>query len=330
MNPKISVIIPIYNTKDYVKEAVDSIILQKEFICELIIINDGSTDGSGDLVEKLYGAHEFVKIIQTENKGQGHARNLGTDMAKGEYVYYFDSDDISAPNLFRRFYEILSKVPGLELFCFSGESFLDPNSTIENIKEINELSKQTWKRQIEANCNSGEDAFILLRDNNSFSPGPPLYIFKKSILLKNKIKFKHIRYEDEEFTIKLFLYAGRTNVIRDVLFYRRVREGSTMRLKRTFQDIMGYIQTINSLEQLMLINYFKRETKKHLCNKILYLARSIIIVKVIGNIKLSKDEKSIYKKSLKPFILSNKNIRILYYTYSLEYKLRMLKKRIFN
>ena len=103
MNPRISVVIPIYNTRSYLQEAVDSIIQQKEFLHEIIIVDDGSNDGSGDLLEKLYGDNEFIKIHHTENKGQGHARNLGTDFAKGDYIYYFDSDDISAPNLFKRF-----------------------------------------------------------------------------------------------------------------------------------------------------------------------------------------------------------------------------------
>ena len=179
----------------------------------------------------------LLKFITQKIKAKGNARNLGTNLAKGDYIYYFDSDDISAPNLFKRFHDLFSQIRDLELFCFSGESFLDPNSSIENIPGKHELSKQAWKRKIEARCSSGEEAFNLLKDNNSFLPGPPLYIFKKTILLKNGIKFSHIRYEDEEFTHKLFIYAGQTYITNDVLFYRRVREGSTMQLSRTFKDI---------------------------------------------------------------------------------------------
>ncbi len=330
MNPGISVIIPIYNTKLYLQEAVNSILQQSEFLTEIIIIDDGSTDGSWELLENIYGKNEFVKIHHTENKGQGHARNLGTDFAKGDYIYYFDSDDISAPNLFKRFHDLLSQIPDLELFCFSGESFLDPNSSAENIPGKHELSKRAWKRTIEQYYSSGEEAFNSLKDNNSFLPGPPLYIFKKSILVKNGIKFSHIRYEDEEFTHKLFIYAGQTYVTKDVLFYRRVREGSTMQLGRTFKDILGYIKTIENLEELMNITYLKPKTKEHLKDKIVHLVRSIIITKASSNMRLAKEEKRIYKNSLMPYIRNNRNLLLFYYTYQYEYKLRMLKERMFN
>jgi len=82
MTPKISVIIPVYNTKQYLKEAIDSILKEKEYLCDITIINDGSTDGSSDLLEKLYGNLNFIKIIHTKNNGQGHARNLGIDNSR--------------------------------------------------------------------------------------------------------------------------------------------------------------------------------------------------------------------------------------------------------
>ncbi len=133
MEVNISVIIPVYNTKLYLREAIESVIDQKEFVHEIIIINDGSTDGSGELLEKLYGEQEFIKILHTENNGQGHARNLGIELSNGNYIYFFDSDDILAPNLFSIFFRTLSEKRDLELYCFSGESFLDPNSSIDKI-----------------------------------------------------------------------------------------------------------------------------------------------------------------------------------------------------
>ena len=235
MNIQLSVIIPIYNTKLYLKEAIDSILLQRKYVFEIILINDGSTDGSKELLEELYSQDPIIKIIHTENRGQGHARNIGTDLSKGNFIYYFDSDDIAEEDLFEKFHELVSKFSDLELFCFSGESFLDPNSSIENIAGKSELSKDAWKRNIEVNCDSGEEAFNLLIDNKSFSPGSPLYIFKKSILEKNDLRFNHIRYEDEEFTHKLFIFAGQTYISKRCSFPQESKRRLNNANKTQFQ-----------------------------------------------------------------------------------------------
>ena len=330
MNPKISVIIPVYNVKEYLQEAIDSIIVQKEYLYEIIIIDDGSTDGSGELLDNLYGKIDIIKIVHKANEGQGIARNLGTDISSGNFIYYFDSDDVSKDGIFKKFFDLISNQPKLEILCFSGETFLDKNYPIQNVTNLGLISEKVYKRKFETSCNSGEEAYILLSNNQTFFPGPPLYIFKKSILEKNGIKFRAIRYEDEEFTIKIFLKAGQTYICKDVYFNRRVREGSTMQLNRSFKDVLGYIKTIETLVQLKNHDYLKHETKELLMKKILNLIRDLIIMKTQHNLKLSKEEKKIYKTSLKPYILRNKDLLTFYYKYPLEYKLRKFKKQIFS
>ena len=177
MNPKISVIIPVYNVKKYLKEAIDSIILQKELLYEIVIIDDGSIDGSGELLSKFYGNMDYIKIVHKENGGQGLARNLGTELSNGDYIYYFDADDILKEGLFENFISLISDYPELELFCFSGETFLDKSYPIHNVTDASLLSEITYKRKNEAYCSSGEEAYILLSRNKAFFPGPPLYIF---------------------------------------------------------------------------------------------------------------------------------------------------------
>ena len=330
MNSKISVIIPVFNVKEYLQEAIDSIVIQKEFLHEIIIIDDGSTDGSGELLETLYSNIEFIKIVHKENQGQGLARNLGTDLSSSDFIFYFDSDDIAKPGLFKKFCTVLSKQPELEIFCFSGETFLDKNYSIEKVAYPSALSEKAYKRKIDADCNSGEEAYIVLKNHEAFFPLPFLYIFKKSILEKNGIKFRAIRYEDEEFTIQLFLYAGLTCITNDVYLSQRIRQGSTMQLNRDFKDIIGYIKTIETLIRLKNLTNLKTITKELLWNKILHLARAIITMKTTNKMKLTGEEKKIYKNLLKPLIWSDAKIFKLYYTYSLEYKLRIMKKKIFN
>jgi len=330
MNPKISVIVPVYNTEEYLQEAIDSILIHDKFLFELIIINDGSTDNSGKLLDKLYGKEKKVTILHTKNNGQGLARNLGMVKANGEYLYFFDSDDIADKNLFKKFNDIVLKYPNLELFCFSGESFLDEKTKEEQIIKKSLLSSSAYKRKINTLCESGVKAFNLLIKNNGFFPGPPFYILKKSILEKNNIKFNSIRYEDEEFTHKLFLFSGETYITNDVLFKRRVRIGSTMQSAGKFSDISGYFEIVETLQELKKLNFISTETKETLDLRIENFLKLIIELKTIKKIKLSKEQLNILRKFLIPYFEKNKYLLYYYYKFPFLYNLRILKKRIFN
>ena len=327
-SPLITVLIPIYNTKDYIKEAVDSILAQKEFVKQIVLVNDGSTDGTDKTIEELYGEHEIVKILHTENKGQGHARNIGTKLATGEFIYYFDSDDIADENLFREFYSALSENPKLELFCFSGKSFLDKDALLEDISKTNYLNEDAYKRKIEATFSSGEDAFNALVEKKTFFAGPPLYIFKKKLLEKYNLKFEHIKYEDEEFTHRLFIYAGLTHILDKVLFRRRVRSGSTMQINRTFDDLLGYFKTVETLSELKEIGDLKEKTKETIEQRIKTFVQLIIDLKIIHRMKLTPKERKEFRARIYPHLKKNSDLLFHNYFYPVEYNLRLLKKRV--
>ena len=90
---KISVIIPVFNVELYLEECLDSVINQSLDDLEIICVNDGSTDSSLSILEKYAKMDDRVKIISQENQGQGSARNKGLSIAKGECIYFIDSDD---------------------------------------------------------------------------------------------------------------------------------------------------------------------------------------------------------------------------------------------
>lgn len=95
----LSVIIPVYNAQKYLEEAVQSILKQPCQDIEIIIINDGSQDRSGEVAEQLAKNHENIKVIQSSNHGVSHARNLGIDAACGEYIAFLDADDVWCKNV---------------------------------------------------------------------------------------------------------------------------------------------------------------------------------------------------------------------------------------
>ena len=92
--PKVSVIIPVYNTEKYVRQAVESIRQQTLKDIEIIIVNDGSTDGSMTILEELAAQDERIKLFSQENQGLSVTRNVGLSHSTGEYVYFMDSDDL--------------------------------------------------------------------------------------------------------------------------------------------------------------------------------------------------------------------------------------------
>ena len=98
-----SVVIPVYNVKDYLPKCIDSVLAQDFEDYEVILIDDGSTDGeSGAICDRYAAAHpERIRAIHKPNGGVGEARNVGIEAAQGEYLIFIDSDDYIAPNMFR-------------------------------------------------------------------------------------------------------------------------------------------------------------------------------------------------------------------------------------
>ncbi|MDR0199264.1 MAG: glycosyltransferase [Streptococcaceae bacterium] len=97
MEPLISVIIPIYNVEAYLKECLESVLAQTYAYLEIILIDDGSTDGSKTIAEAYQAKDSRVHLIQQENLGLSGARNTGLDAAKGDYFLFVDSDDVISP-----------------------------------------------------------------------------------------------------------------------------------------------------------------------------------------------------------------------------------------
>src|SRR5581483_5598200 len=99
MIPEVSVIIPVFNRREMVAEAIASVLAQREASFELIVVDDGSTDGTGAAVEQaLEDSTRPVRVIQTENRGAAAARNLGVDASAASLVAFLDSDDLWSPD----------------------------------------------------------------------------------------------------------------------------------------------------------------------------------------------------------------------------------------
>lgn len=109
MNELVSVIVPVYNAEKYLAECLESIINQKYEYLDIVIVNDGSTDSSRHICERYAKKDNRIRIIDKENGGNGDARNVGVENAKGEWIIWVDADDVIHPEQINILYEIAKK-----------------------------------------------------------------------------------------------------------------------------------------------------------------------------------------------------------------------------
>lgn len=107
--PLISIIVPVYQVKDYVGECVASLLAQTYTNLEILLVDDGSTDGSGEICDRYAERDSRVRVVHQENQGLSAARNIGIDLMKGEFVAFVDSDDVVLPNFIDTLYELVEK-----------------------------------------------------------------------------------------------------------------------------------------------------------------------------------------------------------------------------
>lgn len=133
-NPKISIIVPIYNAEKYLHRCIDSIISQTFTDFELLLINDGSKDNSGAICEKYATLDTRISIFHKENKGVGSARNMGLVNATGDYVMFVDSDDYMQPQMCEIMLTTLVETDADLVICGTEENggcFWKPNEDID-------------------------------------------------------------------------------------------------------------------------------------------------------------------------------------------------------
>ena len=106
-NPLISVIIPVYNVEKYLRQCVDSVLAQTYQNLEIILVDDGSTDQSGQICDEYAGEDKRIKVIHQKNSGVSCARNVGLNVSKGEYIAFVDPDDYIFPDMYRTLLEAI-------------------------------------------------------------------------------------------------------------------------------------------------------------------------------------------------------------------------------
>lgn len=231
-NSKISIIIPAYDVEQYIDAALDSVFAQTASAHEVIVINDGSTDATLAKINQ-YAKRSDLQLISTENKGQGPARNEGARRASGDYLYFFDSDDLMEPTLIATVQSTIAMHNHPEMILFSGQPFSD--------SEEDECEQGDFARGFEMADATGEQVLSRMAQVGRDLPAPWLYVVNRQFWSESHACFKAMPHQDTELFPFLLLAAKRVVVIDIVLCFYRKRPMSTMTSPKTDKHLQAYM-----------------------------------------------------------------------------------------
>lgn len=267
--PLLSIIIPVYNAGNYLEACVDSVLAQEFADYELILVDDGSTDGSALLCDEYVRRDARIRVVHQENRGQAGARNKGLELAKGRYVGFCDNDDLLSPGIFRRLVENIIDT-GADIsagsYCVkepqgnyshtrhSGEKFIFTN--LEGMKEF--LSREKV------------DIYVWTK------------IYARDFLERYHIRFEEGRNdEDFLFNHQAFFYAQKTVFTDEALYTYQVREDSECRqyynknLKRYLHNTLYRIYKIEEVTREKYPAYLLLARRQTILYQVMMIGRCI-------------------------------------------------------
>ena len=206
----ISVIIPVFNTAAYLKEAISSVTKQRINDWELILVDDGSTDNSPALCDSFAAKDERVTVFHTENCGVSSARNLGLEHASGEWVLFLDSDDYLAPDAFEVLLRYAQK--DVDMVAFSIRLAQDSNRLYSCVDE-----PMLFQTPAETAAN-----YFRMKDNFFFVSACRLYRRER---IQHRFREGVQQNEDGLFQAEFLLHCGKLYIIPEELYYYRYVEG---------------------------------------------------------------------------------------------------------
>lgn len=201
---KYSFIIPVYNTKKYLDRCIQSILKQSYQHYEILLIDDGSTDGSSELCDNLSKIDNRIKVFHQVNSGVSTARNNGIKHGVGDYIIFVDSDDWLSLN-YLECIEYLTSSSDSEIYCY------------------NNFTTSTYIKENKKNSFNPVQIYTTIKFIKSikFSPALWSYVFKRSIIEKHALSLnKELKYsEDSNFIFKYLCYTNHVATINERLYY---------------------------------------------------------------------------------------------------------------
>lgn len=198
MSPKVSIIITTYNNGEVIYENVTSVLNQDYSNLEIIIVNDGSTDNTSNVLDRNFKSVDKVKIIFQENQGLGNARNTGVSYAEGEYILFMDGDDKYLKENAVSLLVEEAVVNRLDWLVFDFSYIYDDKNPVEHKAGLNkyDMYSAVWNK-----------------------------LYKKDLIINDHFP-ERVRFEDMAFSIKAYLGAKRKGILHEILYGYVQRSGS--------------------------------------------------------------------------------------------------------
>ncbi len=269
--PKISVIVPIYNTEKYLEKCLISLINQTLQEIEIILVNDGSTDYSEEVAKKIIHEHpdKDIKYFKKENGGLSDARNFGVKQATGEYISFIDSDDFIEKDLYQRLEKYRKQ--GIDLIKFKMTTLDEKGDII-----------QILRGPVFDTC-IGEEAFEKLCTKDKFLEVACIYLYRKEFFIQNQFQYEVGTYhEDFGLTPYLIIKAKTVVSTENYGYYYLQRENSitsnenaNKEEKKAYDVLQHYDNAIQRIEKESVSNQTKMLFKRYYTNTLLLKAERL-------------------------------------------------------
>ena len=248
----VTVIIPVYNTAKWLPDCLDSVLRQTYGGLEVLCIDDCSTDPRCRRIIEEYAGRDarVVPVFLEKNRKQGHARNLGMDMARGKYLYFLDSDDMVREDAFAFLTELAEK-EALEAVFFDS-SVIYEDAGLEKLYNSYQPVRQGVYPQGTVSGISLFEDFVRQREWTAFVQRQ---FWSAAFLRESGVRFpENMAHEDEYFSLCAAITAKKVRYVRKAFFIRRFRKDSVMTKKVSATNVHGYLRNLI---------YLRRFAEKH-------------------------------------------------------------------
>ncbi|MGM9645592.1 MAG: glycosyltransferase [Eubacteriales bacterium] len=234
----LSIIVPVYNVQGYIRRCVNSLLKSDPALeYEIVLVDDGSTDGSGAICDEYSSEYDYIKTIHKSNGGLSDARNYGLKNSVGTYVLFIDSDDYVEEHSIDKIYDYI-RDEQCDIYCCDYYSLC---GTVRNDIKYSPIDT----------IESGQSFLKYQLERGSMVSSVVQNIYKRTLLTDNNLYFKKgIYHEDEEWYPRVFLAAQSVKYL-DVTYYVYIiRSDSIMQQKNLTKHITDFISTMTGLLQL--------------------------------------------------------------------------------
>lgn len=264
---KVSVIVPVYNAEKYLRQCLDSVLCQMLHEIEIICIDDGSADGSAEILAEYAAKDPRIMVLrQPDNVGQGASRNRGLVVARGDYVYFMDADDeLASADALERLVDEADR-EHLDVLFFDAETRVDTD--IDVLPSV--VCAEYYIRRCDyPGVSSGRELFARFLKNREYTVSPCLVLLRREFLEQNHIRFpeERIFYEDNIFMTRVMLAAERVSHRPWQLYIRKVHAGSSVTSETTIRHLRGYLACYRDVCGLLADGAWDRRTRAALVDR---------------------------------------------------------------